>query len=54
LTPRILSFYCKRTFLPTKIKGWCDKNASNGPTALCPKCGIDSVIGKSIGSGLEL
>ena len=42
-------FYCNRTFLSTEIEGWCDEGAPNGPTALCPKCGIDSVIGSKSG-----
>ena len=42
-------FYCKKTFLPTAIKEWCDENNPKGPTALCPKCGIDSVIGSKSG-----
>jgi hypothetical protein len=34
-------FFCFRTFPPTSIKAWIDKNQ----TALCPACGVDSVIG---------
>ena len=34
-------FHCKSFFKPTKIKEWIDE----GTTAMCPKCGIDSVIG---------
>ena len=35
-------FYCRRMFNPKtkKIKEWID----GGDTALCPSCGIDSVI----------
>ena len=34
-------------FPPKEIKDWIkDKN---GPTALCPHCGIDAVIGESSG-----
>ena len=36
-------FYCLETFLPSEIEEWCDE----GQTALCPKCGIDSVIGNA-------
>jgi len=39
-------FYCCTIFSPTEIEDWID-NASN--TALCPYCGIDSVIGESSG-----
>jgi hypothetical protein len=33
-------FYCERTFEPSAILDWVD----NGTCALCPHCGIDSVI----------
>ena len=33
-------FYCLQTFAPSEIIKWVDK----GQTALCPKCGIDSVL----------
>lgn len=36
-------FYCLEIYLPTAISEWTDKNK----TALCPKCGIDSVIGSN-------
>ena len=36
-------FHCKKTFLPTEIKEWVDDD----DTALCPKCGIDSVLGSN-------
>ena len=35
-------FYCKQTFYPTEIEDWIDEQM--GESALCPKCGIDSVI----------
>ncbi len=41
-------FYCKRTFLPTAILDWVDDEG----TALCPFCGIDSVVPES--SEIEL
>jgi hypothetical protein len=34
-------FYCCKVFEPSKIVEWID----GGQTAMCPKCGIDSVIG---------
>lgn len=34
-------FFCLYIFNPSEIEDWCDK----GETALCPKCGIDSVLG---------
>ena len=33
-------FYCLNTFRPEEIEEWIDKSQ----TALCPKCGIDSVL----------
>jgi hypothetical protein len=36
-------FFCFRTFPPTQITTWIDANQ----TALCPKCGIDAVIGSA-------
>jgi len=38
-------YYCGKTYSPKQIKEYCDK----GQTAICPKCGIDSVIGDSQG-----
>lgn len=39
-------FYCCARFTPSEILKWIDKDDSgDGQTALCPKCGIDSVIG---------
>jgi hypothetical protein len=34
-------FFCFRSFASTDIKVWIDSNQ----TALCPRCGVDSVIG---------
>ena len=38
-------FYCLKIFSPTEILDWIDDNN----TAICPYCGIDSVIGESCG-----
>jgi hypothetical protein len=38
-------FYCEKTFEPHEIVTWIDGQQ----TALCPKCGIDSVIGSASG-----
>lgn len=38
-------FYCLTTFSSASIVEWTDK----GQTALCPHCGIDSVIGDKSG-----
>ena len=37
-------FYCKRIFEPIKILEWTDKSSKKGRTAICPHCGIDSVL----------
>ena len=42
-------FYCGAIFPPADIKDWTDEWEGVGPTALCPKCGIDSVIGSESG-----
>ena len=36
-------FFCFRTFHSAEIKVWTDGNQ----TALCPRCGVDSVIGSA-------
>ena len=41
-------FYCLHVFLPSDIEEWIDGKQ----TALCPRCGIDSVIAEA--SGLPL
>ncbi|PSJ59651.1 cytoplasmic protein [Pseudaminobacter soli (ex Li et al. 2025)] len=38
-------FYCLETYSPTEITEWTDE----GQTALCPRCGIDSVLGDASG-----
>lgn len=38
-------FYCKNFVKFNEIKEWIDK----GDTALCPRCGIDSLIGSDSG-----
>jgi len=43
-------FYCLRTFSPVQIVEWIDvARGDEGQTALCPYCGIDSVIGDKSG-----
>jgi hypothetical protein len=44
-------FRCLKTFPPGEIKEWIAE-ANGTETALCPLCGIDSVIGDA--SGYEL
>jgi hypothetical protein len=41
-------FYCRRIFPPSAITEWTDEGDEpqlRQVTALCPRCGIDSVIG---------
>ena len=41
-------FYCLETYAPSEIAEWIDEEE----TAMCPRCGIDSVLGSK--SGLPL
>jgi hypothetical protein len=41
-------FYCLEFFAPGDVKDWIDE-PNAGQTALCPRCGIDSVIGSASG-----
>ena len=45
-------FYCNRIFMVSDIKEWIDDE--NGNTAVCPYCGIDSVIPEYIDGEYEL
>jgi hypothetical protein len=40
---RCACFFCFRTFPSASITAWIDSSQ----TALCPKCGVDSVIGSA-------
>lgn len=44
-------FYCLTIFQTTQIRDWIktDNNCDGFGTAICPYCGIDSVIGESSG-----
>jgi hypothetical protein len=42
-------FYCLAVFLPQFIQDWIHKQDDLGQTALCPTCGVDSVIGSKSG-----
>ena len=44
-------FYCLSVFSPEEIETWliADNDADRLGTAICPYCGIDSVIGESSG-----
>jgi len=47
--------YCLRVFSPGEIGEWIDEDeaANIGTTAICPHCGIDSVIGSMSGFPIE-
>ena len=40
-------FCCLAAFSPSEISEWIED--SGGQTAICPRCGIDSVIGSASG-----
>jgi len=42
-------FYCLEIFKPTEITEWVEETKNPVDTALCPKCGIDSVISSASG-----
>jgi len=42
-------FYCGATFPPDEVREWTDDRDGVGQTALCPRCGIDSVLGSATG-----
>jgi len=42
-------FYCLSIFRPDEITDWVDEVDGIGTTAMCPYCGIDSVIGTRAG-----
>jgi hypothetical protein len=45
-------FYCLAQFVPGEIMDWVDvadgADDDEGETALCPRCGIDSVLPESV------
>ncbi len=43
-------FYCLAIYPPSEIAEWVDEDDNgNRVTAICPRCGIDSVIGSKSG-----
>jgi hypothetical protein len=48
-------FFCLRTFAPDAISEWADAptDEEEGQTALCPICGIDSVLGSRTGLPMD-
>jgi len=48
-------FCCCSIFSPTEIEKWIDGDERGiGQTALCPHCGIDSIIGDASGYTISL
>jgi len=47
---RCACFHCCQVFPSSEISHWSDQGADGvGQTALCPRCGIDSVISEAAG-----
>ena len=42
-------FHCGQVFRPTEIVRWKDVEDGVGQTALCPKCGLEAVLGDKSG-----
>ena len=42
-------FYCLNTFAPGEIREWLDEGGEEMATAICPVCGIDSLLGDKSG-----
>jgi hypothetical protein len=40
-------FYCLAAFPPAEVEEWIDDR--DGQTAICPRCGIDAVVGSASG-----
>lgn len=40
-------FYCKETFSPIEIHEWREESIAKGETAICPKCGFDTILGSN-------
>lgn len=47
-------FYCRSVFGPGEIDEWVDENDDGiAQTALCPRCGVDSVLGSASGFPID-
>lgn len=44
-------FFCLKIFNPQQIESWVKDKSG---TAICPHCGIDSIIGESSGYPIEM
>jgi hypothetical protein len=38
---------CRHVFPPEAVREWVDERDGIGRTAMCPKCGLDAVIGSA-------
>ena len=47
-------FYCLERFSPIEIKEWVNHGDRPIATAVCPKCGIDSIISDASGFKIAL
>ncbi len=51
-------FYCLSIFSPNKIEEWIEESKDSkrglGKTAMCPNCGIDSVLPDSINQKITI
>lgn len=43
-SPKCGCFYCQSVFETSEIIDWTDEQDERGKTALCPNCGVDSVL----------
>ena len=46
-------FHCCAIFVPGQVTTWIDDVNGEGQTALCPSCGIDSLVGDASGFGIS-
>lgn len=42
-------YHCRERFPPAEVLDWTDQ----GETAVCPRCGVDTVIGNASGFPLD-
>lgn len=42
-------FHCNSIFTPEEVTTWCDDDGRGDRTAICPRCGMDSVLGDGCG-----
>lgn len=47
-SPKCGCFHCQTVFETSEITDWTDEQNESGKTALCPNCGIDSVLSNKL------